>query len=200
MIGIDAVDVERLREVMIRDPRTEDRLFTAAERSYCRTKADPVIHFAGTLAVKEAVIKAARLGPLLAWGRRIQVHRDDSGVPRVRIEGRTEHRFDISISHDGPVAVAVAVNHGSGAPSARNESSDRALAAAPSDPGASPATRTDHPTSLTGPRAAARSNATPTLRPNTQLQSYIGGVARVELPPSHHLEYASSCELGTDFL
>lgn len=109
MIGIDAVDVERLRGVMVRDPRTEQRLFTTAEQTYCRRKADPVVHFAGTLAVKEAVIKAARLGPLLAWSRRIEVQRDGSGVPGVDIEGRSHHRFDISISHDGPVAVAVAV-------------------------------------------------------------------------------------------
>ena len=177
MIGIDAVDVERLREVMIRDPRTEDRLFTAAERSYCRTKADPIVHFAGTLAVKEAVIKAARLGPLLAWGRRIQVHRDDSGVPRVSIEGRAEHRFDISISHDGPLAVAVAMNHRSGEPSGDTQVS---LSARP------------------GPtRPRARSIGGSGLQPNAQLQRYIG------LAPAavsrHHLEPASACFLGSDF-
>jgi holo-[acyl-carrier protein] synthase len=111
MIGIDAVDVERLRGVMARSLGTERRLFTRAERNYCRSRIDPTTHFAGTLAVKEAVIKAARLGPLAAWGRRIEVHRDHSGVPRVAIEG-VSRRFDISISHDGPVAVAVAVAHG----------------------------------------------------------------------------------------
>lgn len=109
MIGIDTVDVERLRGVMFRDPRTEQRLFTPAEQTYCRSKGDPVVHFAGTLAVKEAVIKAARLGPLLAWSRRIKVQRDSSGVPGVDIEGRSHHRFDISISHDGPLAVAIVV-------------------------------------------------------------------------------------------
>lgn len=112
MIGIDAVDVERLRTVMGRSEGTEHRLFTPAERNYCRTKGDPVIHFAGTLAVKEAVIKAARLGSLVAWGRRIEVRRDPSGAPLVKILGSPQRRFDISISHDGPVAVAVAVARG----------------------------------------------------------------------------------------
>lgn len=110
MIGIDAVDVERLRAVLHRSEGTEQRLFTPAEQSYCRTKVDPVIHFAGTLAVKEAVIKAARLGSLAAWGRRIEVRRDPSGAPAVKILGSPQQRFDISISHDGPVAVAVAIS------------------------------------------------------------------------------------------
>lgn len=112
MIGIDAVDVERLRDVMGRTTRTEHRLFTPAERIYCLAKGDPVVHFAGTLAVKEAVIKAARLGSLLAWSRRIEVRRDGAGVPRVEIQGASHNRFEISISHDGPVAVAVAISRG----------------------------------------------------------------------------------------
>lgn len=111
MIGIDAVDIERLRDVMARTKGAEQRLFTPGEQSYCRSRVDPVLHFAGTLAVKEAVIKAASLGPLVAWGRRIEVRRNGSGAPRVRIAGLDHGRIDISISHDGPLAVAVAVAH-----------------------------------------------------------------------------------------
>lgn len=177
MIGIDVVDVERLREVMIRDPRTEDRLFTASERTYCRTKADPVVHFAGTLAVKEAVIKAARLGPLVAWGRRIQVHRDDSGAPRVSIEGRAEHRLDISISHDSPVAVAVAMNHRW--PERSENGATRAARLVPRD-------------------LPAWSSAGSGLRPNAQLQRYVGS-GHSHVVCRHHLEPASASVLGTDF-
>lgn len=113
MIGIDAVDVERLRAVMERSRGTERRLFTPAESTYCRARPDPVVHFAGTLAVKEAVIKAARLGPLSAWARRIEVQRDPTGAPRVHVAGEDRAHFEISISHDGPVAVAVAMAVGS---------------------------------------------------------------------------------------
>lgn len=112
MIGIDAVDVERFRAVMARTSGTERRLFTAREQSYCRGHADPVLHYAGTLAAKEAVIKAANLGTLAAWGRKIEVQRDASGAPCVTVEGPVTQRFAISISHDGPVAVAVAVAQG----------------------------------------------------------------------------------------
>lgn len=111
MIGIDAVDIERLRVVMDRSKRTQARLFTRAERNYCEGRGDPVRHYAGTLAAKEAVIKAAGLGSLAAWGRRIEVRRDSQGAPEVRVRGIRHSRFDLSISHDGSVAVAVAVAH-----------------------------------------------------------------------------------------
>lgn len=62
MIGVDTVDIDRFRLSMSRSPGLEGRLFSAAERSYCRERPDPIRHLAGTLAAKEAVIKAGRLG------------------------------------------------------------------------------------------------------------------------------------------
>jgi phosphopantetheinyl transferase (holo-ACP synthase) len=64
-----------------------------------------VEHLAGTLAAKEAVIKSLRLGPLVAWSRRIEIHREQ-GVPYAVVDGQT---VPISISHDGGVAAAIAV-------------------------------------------------------------------------------------------
>ena len=158
MIGIDAVDIERLRDVMARTKGAEQRLFTPGEQSYCRSRVDPVLHFAGTLAVKEAVIKAASLGPLVAWGRRIEVRRNGSGAPRVRIAGLDHGRIDISISHDGPVAVAVAMAHPSPPVSRR-----------PVD-------------------------ASPGLKPNRRLLSYLGS----NLRPAPDGETPHAIE-GTDF-
>jgi holo-[acyl-carrier protein] synthase len=106
VIGVDVVDIERLRAVLERRPRMEERLFTPAERAYCSGRVNPVEHLAGTLAAKEAVIKALRLGSLAAWGARIEVVRAASGEPRALVGGRT---VAVSISHDGPVAVAVAL-------------------------------------------------------------------------------------------
>lgn len=109
MIGIDAVPIERLRSLLERQPAAESRLFTPVERAYCRAHPDPVLHLAGTLATKEAVIKAASLGPLVSWCRRIEVHRDGSGAPTVSIDGMPHRGVHVSISHDGGIAVAVAV-------------------------------------------------------------------------------------------
>jgi holo-[acyl-carrier protein] synthase len=108
MIGIDVAQVGRLRELLDRYPAAEARFFTHAERNHCHAHGDPAVHFAGTLAAKEAVVKALGLGPVAAWARRIEITRDRSGAPSVIVGG---HASDIalSISHDGDVAVAVAV-------------------------------------------------------------------------------------------
>jgi holo-[acyl-carrier protein] synthase len=108
MLGIDLVSISRLRAVLSRSPGLEARLFSTNERSYCRSKPDPVRHFAGTLAAKEAVIKAARLGQLVAWARRIEITRDATGVPSVSVDGR-DGALSVSISHDADSAVAVAM-------------------------------------------------------------------------------------------
>jgi holo-[acyl-carrier protein] synthase len=106
VLGVDVVDIARLRAALLRTPSLELRLFTESERAYCRAARDPVIHLAGTLAAKEAVIKALRLGSLAAWGARVEIARDPGGAPRALVGDRT---LDVSISHDGPVAVAVAL-------------------------------------------------------------------------------------------
>lgn len=110
MIGVDVVDIERLRAKLAATPRLVERLFSEAERSYCLQAADPVVHFAGTLAAKEAVIKALDLGPLGAWARRIEITRAESGAPKATVSrGDEEQPVHVSISHDGGVAVAVAL-------------------------------------------------------------------------------------------
>jgi holo-[acyl-carrier protein] synthase len=111
MVGVDVVDMERLRTALERSPGLEERLFTKRERAYCRAATDPIVRFAGTLAAKEAAIKALRLGPLVAWASRIEIQRDASRAPVavVRNDGRAR-AIQVSISHDGPVAVAVALD------------------------------------------------------------------------------------------
>ena len=106
MIGVDVVDVARFRAALARSPRLETNLFTASEREHCRATRDPVLHLAGTLAAKEAVIKALRLGSLAAWGMRVEITRAPDGSPRASVGDRT---VEVSISHDGPIAVAVAL-------------------------------------------------------------------------------------------
>jgi phosphopantetheine--protein transferase-like protein len=106
LVGVDVVDIERLRAVLVRAPRIEMRLFSEAERAYCRSHVDPVVSFAGTLAAKEAVIKALELGSLAGCARRVEITRSPSGAPRASVQGHDVH---VSISHDGPVAIAAAL-------------------------------------------------------------------------------------------
>jgi holo-[acyl-carrier protein] synthase len=107
VIGIDVVDVARLERLLSRSPAVRRRLFTSREISYCTSTPDPVVRFAGTLAAKEAVIKALGLGPLVAWARRIEIVRR-RGAPIARVAEMGE--VEVSISHDGGVAAAVAIS------------------------------------------------------------------------------------------
>ena len=106
MLGVDVVSIERVRLLLESSPGLERRLFTAAERAYCHSQRDPAQSLAGTLAAKEAVIKALRLGPLVAWARRVEITRDSSGTPHALVGGRG---VEVSISHDAGVAVAAAL-------------------------------------------------------------------------------------------
>jgi holo-[acyl-carrier protein] synthase len=109
-LGIDMVDVTRLRASLRRSPRLEERLFTKGERRYCFEKPDPVMHLAGTLAAKEAVIKALRLGRLVEWCSRIEILRGEGGAPGAVVtvdDGPVS--VEISISHERSMAIAVAL-------------------------------------------------------------------------------------------
>lgn len=108
-LGIDMVDVVRLRGSLERLPGLEEKLFTKDERRYCTSKRDPVMHLAGTLAAKEAVIKVLKLGRLVEWSRRIEIRRDEaSGAPEATVDG-SSRGVEISISHERGMAVAVAM-------------------------------------------------------------------------------------------
>lgn len=103
-VGVDVVDVERVRSLLVRNPAFFKRAFSEKERKYCETKGDPALRYAGTWAAKEAIMKAAGLTPAPAWARRIEIQRAPDGAPVAEVEGRS---VSLSISHDGGVAVAV---------------------------------------------------------------------------------------------
>ena len=107
MIGIDVVEVGRLHSVLQRTPTFASRFFTPRERAYCESRSDPVVRLAGTLAAKEAVMKALRLTPAAAWARRIEIVRTKGGSPIAQLEDR---RVPVSITHEGDIAVAVALS------------------------------------------------------------------------------------------
>lgn len=109
MIGIDVVDVERLRQALQRSPDLSGKLFTEEEQRYCSAHTDPAIHLAGTLAAKEAVMKALGVGSLGAWAKRIEITREPNGSPRARLD-RGPASFGLSITHDAGVAIAAAIS------------------------------------------------------------------------------------------
>lgn len=115
-IGIDIVEVYRIRDTIARTPRFAERVFTAAERKYCESRgAAGAASYAGRFAAKEAFLKALKTG----WRGRITWHDvevvlDDAGVPSLNITGEAKKllhemratRAHLSIAHTTEHAVA----------------------------------------------------------------------------------------------
>jgi holo-[acyl-carrier protein] synthase len=117
-VGVDVVDVERMKFALERTPTIRQRLFTPDEISYCEKFRFFDRHYAGRWAAKEAVTKALGCG-LIQWNG-VEVVRKPRQAPRVRITGRKVQRFadmvgireedlHLSITHSELSAVAVCV-------------------------------------------------------------------------------------------
>ena len=90
-IGIDLVDIERVRGLFTRHGlRAQRRFLTAAEAAYVNDCADPARHSAARIAAKEAVYKAMQPLPgarAIGWTD-IEVLRGPEGAPAVGLHGR----------------------------------------------------------------------------------------------------------------
>ncbi len=113
--GIDLVSIQRIRTVITSQhgERFLDRTYSPDEQTYCNSKGDPAMHFAGRFAAKEAIRKSvmgAGIKPLIPF-KHIEVLPNDDGVPIVTIHHRlpTKYSCRVSISHDGDYATACAI-------------------------------------------------------------------------------------------
>ncbi len=68
-VGVDMIEIGRIRDALERYSGFRDRCFTAAEQAYCDARKNPAQHYAARFAGKEAVGKALGLGVarLFAW-------------------------------------------------------------------------------------------------------------------------------------
>jgi holo-[acyl-carrier protein] synthase len=119
-VGVDLVEVPRIRTMLQeKGAHVYDRLLTAAEADYCRSRPDPSEHVAVRLAAKEAVYKALQGSDEargIGW-RDIEVTRAPDGRPDVALSGLAADRARelgvtrvlLSLSHTHQAAVAVAV-------------------------------------------------------------------------------------------
>ena len=114
--GIDLVSIPRMREVIARwDDKFLRRVFTEAEIAYCRSRRDPVPHFAARFAAKEAAMKALGTGLSLGvrW-RDLEVRRERGQAPRLVLHGRSREiglarggrAMLLALTHDGDYALA----------------------------------------------------------------------------------------------
>jgi holo-[acyl-carrier protein] synthase len=115
-VGLDLIEIERVRRTLERYPAFRSRCFTEAERAYCDSRPNPAQHYAARFAAKEAIGKALGFGVALhfAW-REVEI----SGRPKpgVRLTGRLKERaerlgagtIDLSMTHSRELAAAIAV-------------------------------------------------------------------------------------------
>ena len=116
-IGVDVVDVDRMKFALERTPKIRQRLFTEREIAYCEKFRFAERHYAGRWAAKEAVTKALGCG-LIQWNG-VEVMRRPRQAPTVRIFGKVkrfadmvgvrEEELQVSITHSERSAVAVCV-------------------------------------------------------------------------------------------
>jgi holo-[acyl-carrier protein] synthase len=115
-VGVDLIEIERIRNTLERYPRFRARCFTEAEREYCDSRPDPAESYAGRFAGKEAVGKALGFGVAgaFAW---LDIEIVGRPKPSVQLSGRAEAwakrvgagRIDLSMTHSRELANAVAV-------------------------------------------------------------------------------------------
>lgn len=113
-IGVDVVDLARFSGVVERTPEIVDRLFTKTEQSSADGTQLPLVSLAGRFAVKEAVAKALGAPVGMNWH---DCEVSNSGAPTISITGTVAQvaqsqgvtKWHVSISHDGPVAIAYVI-------------------------------------------------------------------------------------------
>lgn len=115
-IGVDIIEVRRVRETMERTPRFAQRVFTQAERAYCESRgAVAAQHYAARFAAKEAALKALQTGWSggIGW-QDVEVAAKESGAPLILFHGRARELFTesgataahLSIAHTSEHAIA----------------------------------------------------------------------------------------------
>ncbi|MCL2379277.1 MAG: holo-ACP synthase [Coriobacteriia bacterium] len=116
-LGVDIVEIERMRAALQRRPRMKQRLFSEEEQWYCEHKARPEIHYALRFAAKEAVLKALGTGFRGMKFLDVEVARDEKGKPYPRLYGAAAEyaqqmgivEMHLSLSYTQTTAVASAV-------------------------------------------------------------------------------------------
>jgi holo-[acyl-carrier protein] synthase len=121
-VGVDLIEIERVRRALDRYPGFRERCFTAAEQAYCDSRRNPAESYAGRFAGKEAVGKALGLGVARAFAWK-DIEIAGRPKPSVRLSGRVRAwaervgagQIDLSMTHSRELAAAICVVSDDGA-------------------------------------------------------------------------------------
>jgi holo-[acyl-carrier protein] synthase len=115
-IGVDLVDVERVRRILERHDTFAERVFTRDEIAYCQRQASPEEAYAARWAAREACRKA--LGGIrgMRW-QDVRVDRAPTGAPSLVLHGSSLARAEalgvsrvmLAMTHERRMAAAFCV-------------------------------------------------------------------------------------------
>lgn len=117
-IGIDMIEVDRVREKIDRHISFRDTVYSADEISWCEQQANKAESYAARFAAKEAFLKATGKGLTLGHELfNIEVLNDEMGRPSLHLRGIYQeeaskngwNRLHVTLSHLKQVACAVVI-------------------------------------------------------------------------------------------
>jgi holo-[acyl-carrier protein] synthase len=116
-IGVDIVEIDRIKEALTKNERFLNKLFTKNEIEYFKSKNFKVETIAGNFAAKEAISKAIGTGIRNFNFSDMEILRNDLGKPVVKTYNNLKQicidfnvlDIKVSISHSNKYAVANAI-------------------------------------------------------------------------------------------
>jgi holo-[acyl-carrier protein] synthase len=112
-IGVDLVDVDRVKQILGRRRSFVERVFTPDEIAYCERQASPAECYAARWAAREACRKALGGIRRMRW-HDVRVERASSGAPSIVLEGSSLARAEaigvsqvlVALTHERRMAAA----------------------------------------------------------------------------------------------
>ena len=116
-IGVDIVEIRRIKEAISKHANFMDRIFSKNEIEYLKSRNLRPELVAGRFAAKEAVVKALGTGFRGFDFKEVEIDRAASGKPTIILKGKAKlmankcgnYKIHLSISHGVDNAVACAV-------------------------------------------------------------------------------------------
>ena len=126
MIGIDIVEVKRVKKALKTTPKVLDKILTENEKNYIGLKSKltagkkypaDLYSICGIFAAKEAILKALGIGMTSGFGfLDIEISHNKFGAPLVKLSKKLQQYCKnnnlgdclVSISHDGEYSIAEA--------------------------------------------------------------------------------------------
>ncbi len=116
-VGIDAVEVDRVRKLSLKRPGLQSRVYTNEELEYASGFHDPSERLAARFAAKEATMKALGVGLWAFPLTDVSIASAKSGSPELLVRGKAAEiaaglgvrAFKVSLSHTASDAYAVVI-------------------------------------------------------------------------------------------